>query len=140
MHLLTIKEDILRCRLQHFRDQWLNLSCLAHVLDALFVDSPGRKRIDFGAGDGSVLVASLTKGACRAHGYELPANGAHQFVLNTVLKKSRDTPGVKCIGFQRISTIFQSSVQRVLCLQFLGRNSASNSGKYLEALSHLPFY
>ena len=63
-------------------------SCLAHVLDALIVN--GSELIDYGAGDGRVLVASLAKGASRAHGYELPANGAHQFVLNAVLEKIRE--------------------------------------------------
>ena len=74
-------------------------SCLAHVLDELIVD--GHQLIDFGASDGSVLVASLAKGASRAHGYELPANGAHQFVLNAVLEKIRERGryGVVCIGF-----------------------------------------
>ena len=33
------------------------------------------------------MVASLAKGAHREHGYDLPANREHQFVLNTVLKK-----------------------------------------------------
>ena len=55
------------------------------MLDALIVH--GRELIDFGAGDGRVLVASLARGASRAHGYELPANGAHRFVLNTVVEK-----------------------------------------------------
>ena len=71
-------------------------SCLAHVLDALIVD--GRELIDFGAGDGRVLVASLAKGASRAHGYELPANGAHQFVLNAVLEKIRERGRVHWIS------------------------------------------
>ena len=58
---------------------------LAQVLDELIVHC--RELIDFGAGDGKVMVASLAKGASRAHGYELLANGEHQFVLNTVLEK-----------------------------------------------------
>ena len=58
---------------------------LDHVLDALNVN--GRELIDFGVVDGRVLVASFAQGAGIAHGYELPANVAHQFVLNTVLEK-----------------------------------------------------
>ena len=60
-------------------------SCLDKVLCALLVN--GRVFIDFGAGDGRAQVASLLKGAISAYGYELPANKAHQFVLNAVLSK-----------------------------------------------------
>ena len=60
-------------------------SCLDKVLSALQVN--GRVFIDFGAGDGRALVASLLKGAAGAHGYEMPANEAHRFVLDAVLSK-----------------------------------------------------
>ena len=60
-------------------------SCLDKVLSALQVN--GRVFIDFGAGDGRALVASLMKGAAGAHGYEMPANEAHRFVLDAVLSK-----------------------------------------------------
>ena len=50
----------------------IGLSCLDKVLVALQVN--GREFIDFGAGDGRVLVASLLIGATSAYGYELPAN------------------------------------------------------------------
>ena len=47
----------------------------------------GHELIDFGAGEGRVLLASLAKGAVRAVGYELPSNQAHQFVFASVLSK-----------------------------------------------------
>jgi hypothetical protein len=59
--------------------------CLARVLEALEIY--GRELIDFGAGEGRVLLASLAKGAVRAVGYELPSNQAHQFVFTSVLSK-----------------------------------------------------
>ena len=58
---------------------------MAQVLDSLELD--GCEFIDFGAGEGKVLLASIAKGAIRAHGYELPENFAHTFVLNAVLEK-----------------------------------------------------
>ena len=63
-------------------------SCLKKVLCALEVN--GREFIDFGAGDGRALLASLLKGATRAYGYELPANEAHRFVLNAIVSKYPD--------------------------------------------------
>ena len=76
-------------------------SCLKKVLCALEVN--GREFIDFGAGDGRALLASLLKGATRAYGYELPANKAHRFVLNAIVSKMCSD---ECIGFQKTSTSF----------------------------------
>ena len=57
--------------------------CLARIFGALEIY--GRELIDFGAGEGRVLAASLEKGAVRAYGYELPSNEAHRFVFTSVL-------------------------------------------------------
>jgi len=59
-------------------------SCLANIFSSLGVD--GCEFLDFGAGDGRVLIASISKGATKAYGYELPENGSHRLVLNAVLK------------------------------------------------------
>jgi hypothetical protein len=61
----------------------IGLSCLDKVLVALQVN--GREFIDFGTGDGRVLVASLLIGATSAYGYELAANKAHQYVLSAAI-------------------------------------------------------
>jgi predicted RNA methylase len=63
----------------------IGLSCLDKVLVALQVN--GREFIDFGTGDGRVLVASLLIGATSAYGYELAANKAHQYVLSAAISK-----------------------------------------------------
>ena len=48
---------------------------LVRILGALEIQ--GREFIDFGAGDGRVLVSAIVGSATKATGYELPDNRAH---------------------------------------------------------------
>ena len=94
MYLSTIRKDILLCWRQ--RHNWPCPWC----------SKCQRSRVDWFcgwqvSGDWQVLVASFAHGAGMAHGYKLP-------LFNTVLEKLEEMPIVGCVGFQRISTIFQS--------------------------------
>ena len=60
----------------------IRATCLVRMLRALQVN--GREVVDFGAGDGRVLLAALSGGASKASGYELPENEAHRFVFDAV--------------------------------------------------------
>lgn len=60
----------------------IRATCLVRMLRALNID--GREILDFGAGDGRVLLAAIATGASKASGYELPENSAHRFVFNAV--------------------------------------------------------
>jgi hypothetical protein len=57
---------------------------LVRILGALEIQ--GRKFIDFGAGDGRVLVSAILGSATKASGYELPENKAHRTILQAVLR------------------------------------------------------
>ena len=59
-------------------------TCLVRALQALRVQ--GKELVDFGAGDGRVLLAAIASGASKAAGYELPDNSAHQFVFDAVVE------------------------------------------------------
>jgi len=119
-------------------------SCLDKVLCALQVN--GRVFIDFGAGDGRAQVASLLKGAISAYGYELPANKAHQFVLNAVLSKCPEDviTRVQCLSsldFQGHRRACRASRRhRVLRLQLLGGDPARHAGENPELVCIIPFY
>ena len=57
---------------------------LVRILGALEIQ--GREFIDFGAGDGRVLVSAILGSATKASGYELPENKAHRTILHAVLR------------------------------------------------------
>ena len=57
---------------------------LVRILGALEIQ--GREFIDFGAGDGRVLVSAIVGSATKATGYELPENRAHGTILSAVLR------------------------------------------------------
>ena len=57
---------------------------LVRILGALEIQ--GREFIDFGAGDGRVLVSAILGSATKASGYELPENRAHRTILHAVLR------------------------------------------------------
>ena len=67
----------------------IRATCLFHLLRAL--DICGREVLDFGAGDGRVLLAAMAVGASKASGYELPENKAHRFVFDAVRKTLADS-------------------------------------------------
>ena len=60
-------------------------TCLVRMLRALKLE--GSLFVDFGAGDGRVLLAAMAIGALKALGYELPDNRAHRFVFDAVVQK-----------------------------------------------------
>jgi hypothetical protein len=47
----------------------------------------GRNVVDLGAGEGRVLASAMKFGAKSVVGYELPANSAHKFVYDAVLRR-----------------------------------------------------
>jgi hypothetical protein len=47
----------------------------------------GRKIVDIGAGEGRVLASAMKCGAKSVVGYELPANSAHKYVYDAVLRR-----------------------------------------------------
>lgn len=57
---------------------------LVRILGALEIQ--GREFIDFGAGDGRVLLSAILGSATKASGYELPVNKAHSTILHAVLR------------------------------------------------------
>ena len=57
---------------------------LVRILGALEIQ--GREFIDFGAGDGRVLLSAILGSATKASGYELPENKAHRTILLAVLR------------------------------------------------------
>ena len=78
---------------------------LNRVLDMLCPKH--REIIDFGAGDGRVLVSAAFAGATQATGYELPDNKAHRFLLNAVLEALEsescipaDQPEASCVSLR----------------------------------------
>ena len=44
--------------------------------------------MDLGAGEGRVMVSAVKCGAYSAVGYELPANLAHRYVFDAVIRRS----------------------------------------------------
>ncbi len=64
----------------------------------------GRKIVDIGAGEGRVLASAMKCGAKSVVGYELPANSAHKYVYDAVLRRI----------FVQIDSNFLSSVAQWL--------------------------
>jgi len=74
---------------------------LVRILGALEIQ--GREFIDFGAGDGRVLVSAIVGSATKATGYELPDNRAHGTILSAVLRSIEK--GAADSGVESLKTI-----------------------------------
>ena len=64
---------------------FLNVRSLFLIFQALGVG--GRKIVDLGAGDGKVLASAMRCNARSVVGYELPANSAHKYIYDAVLRR-----------------------------------------------------
>lgn len=64
---------------------FLNVRSLFLIFQALGVR--GRKLVDLGAGDGKVLASAMRCNARSVVGYELPANSAHKYIYDAVLRR-----------------------------------------------------
>lgn len=63
----------------------LNVTSLFLLFQAMHLR--GRNLVDLGAGDGRVMASAMKCGARSVVGYELPANSAHKFVYDAVLRR-----------------------------------------------------
>ena len=63
----------------------LNVTSLFLLFQAMHLR--GRNLVDLGAGDGRVMASAMKCGARSVVGYELPANSAHRFVYDAVLRR-----------------------------------------------------
>ena len=63
----------------------LNVTSLFLLFQAMALR--GRNVVDLGAGEGRVLASAMKFGAKSVVGYELPANSAHKFVYDAVLRR-----------------------------------------------------
>jgi hypothetical protein len=70
----------------------IRATCLVRMLHALQIS--GRDVLDFGAGDGRVLLAAVATGATKATGFELPDNSAHRIVFEAVRKSLNGANGI----------------------------------------------
>ena len=46
--------------------------------------------VDFGAGDGRMLLAAIAAGASKAIGYELPGNASRKYLFDAVQKRLKE--------------------------------------------------
>ena len=63
----------------------LNVTSLFLLFQAIGLR--GKNIVDLGAGEGRVLASAMKFGAKSVVGYELPANSAHEFVYDSVLRR-----------------------------------------------------
>ena len=66
----------------------LNVTSLFLLFQAIGLR--GRNVVDLGAGEGRVMASALKIGAKSVVGYELPANSAHKYVYDAVLRRIFD--------------------------------------------------
>ena len=81
----NLQENHRRCRWKCRWPQWLDSPARFSPNPRCFGDQ-GREFIDFGAGDGRVLLSAILGSATKASGYELPVNKAHSTILHAVLR------------------------------------------------------
>ena len=84
----------------------------------------GRNLVDLGAGDGRVMASAMKCGARSVVGYELPANSAHKFVYDAVLR--RIFAGIDLIFYRRLL-----SGSRMISIRFFSISHCVNFSNHL---------